>query len=129
HLRLLGALPRRSRVEVLSFQVLQDLALLEGTVGLAPEDEQVAGPVGAAEDVVVAVAVQVHSLWTEPDASARGDLGDFAAGHEPGVVRESGRLVGADVLVDPELPLAELSDEQVALAVAVEIVEQGMGVT
>ena len=50
----------------------------EGAFGAAPEEEDLAGP-GAGDEVEVAVAVEVHQLGTEADASARGDAAVLAA--------------------------------------------------
>jgi hypothetical protein len=61
----------------------------------------------------VAVAVEVHQLWTEADASAGrhatigGAVLELDAGSIPGMG------VGADVAVDPQDAVAELADEQV----------------
>jgi len=94
------------------------------TVGLTAEDEDFAGP-GAGDDVLDAVAVEVRKLRTEADASARGHAALFLALLE----FHSGRVfrlrVRADVLVKPEDAFAELADEQIVLAVAVKVDDQG----
>src|SRR5262249_18041944 len=76
---------------------------------------------GARDDVLAAVAVEVHQLGTEADASGRGD----AAVLFPGLELDAGGVarggVAADVLVDPQDAVAELADEQVQLAVAVDV--------
>src|SRR5208283_3038178 len=91
------------------------------------EQEQFARP-GARDQVDEAVAVNVHQLWTEPDASPRGDaaLGpavlEFLARCEP---RVSGRPL---VAIDPEDSLSEPTDKKVHDAIAVEVAHEGRGV-
>ena len=81
--------------------------------------------VGAGEDVAPAVAVEVHKLWSRAGASPHArDLGHRAVGLEP-VAR--GELAVAQVLVDADLPAVELPDEQVLLAVAVDVGPAGAG--
>jgi hypothetical protein len=93
-------------------------------VGLAAEDEDLAGP-GAGDDVLDAVAIEVRKLRTEADASARGHAALFRALLElhPGRVFRLG--VRADVLVKPENAFAELANEQIVLTVAVKVDDQG----
>ncbi len=91
------------------------------------EQEQFARP-GARDQVDEAVAVNVHQLWTEPDASPRGDAAlrpavlEFLARCEP---RVSGRPL---VAIDPEDSLSELTDKKVHDAIAVEVAHEGRGV-
>ena len=59
-------------VDDLAVLVLQHRRGREGPARPAAEEEDLARP-GAGEEVDVAVAVEVHQLWTEADASARRD--------------------------------------------------------
>jgi len=95
-----------------------------GAIGLTAEDEDFAGP-GAGNDVLDAVAVEVRKLRTEADASARGHTALFLALLELHAGRVLRLRVRADVLVKPEDALAELADEQIVLAVAVKVDDQG----
>jgi hypothetical protein len=70
--------------------------------------EEVAGVVRAGDDVRDPVHVEVRELRTEADASPRRDARVLLAGSEPGETVELGLLLRADVLVDAQLPLAEL---------------------
>src|SRR5262249_9802868 len=88
---------------------------------------QLARP-GAGEHVGMAVAVQVHKLWSEADASARGDLALSAPGLEPRETVEARfALAAACVAVQAQLALAELADEQMPHAVAGEVGDEGGG--
>src|SRR5207253_10666034 len=100
---------------------------VEVAFALALEEEDFAGP-GAGEEVGDAVAVEVHQLGTEADASARGDAAVRFAIFEldPGGELRLGR--GADVAIDPENAFAELADQQVLFAVAEEIADERGGV-
>jgi hypothetical protein len=93
-------------------------------VGLAAKDENFAGP-RAGDDVFDAVAVEVRKLRTEADASARGHAAIFRALFELHAGRVFRLGVRADVLVKPENAFAELADEQVVLAIAVKVDDQG----
>src|SRR5262249_56176844 len=62
--------PAAADVDGLARLVLELHGGGEGAVGAALEEEDLAGP-GAGDQVGVPVAVEVHQLWTEADASAR----------------------------------------------------------
>src|SRR5262249_37235336 len=95
--------------------------------GGSAEEEDFAGP-GAGDDVLVAVAVEVHQLGTKADASARGDAAVRFAGLELDAGSIAGSTVGADILVDPQDAFAELADEEIELAVAVDVGQKRSGV-
>src|SRR5262249_41409938 len=62
------------------------------------EEVKLARP-AAGQDVADAVAVQVHKLWSEADASARGHGTGRAAGFKPVELVKPGLALGADVPV------------------------------
>jgi len=76
---------------------------------------------GAGEDVELSVLVQVHQLWSEPDASPRRDGAARTARLEPLVALETRTGIRAQVVVDPQLPLVELAHEQVVDSVAIDV--------
>ena len=59
---------------------------------------------GAGEDVERAVMIQVHQLWSEPDASPRRDGAERTARLEPLVALEPRTDIRAQVAIDPQLP-------------------------
>src|SRR5262249_31936747 len=71
-------------VERFAGTVLQYLSGGEGAVGLAAEEVDFARP-RAGDDVRATVAVQVHQLWSEADASADRDRRNRATRLEPHV--------------------------------------------
>src|SRR5207237_7105356 len=99
----------------------------EFALALALEEEDLAGP-GAGDQVGDAVAVEVHQLGTEADASARGNAAVLSPVLELDSGGELRRGVRAGVLEDPEDPAAELADEQVAGTVPVDIADERGGV-
>jgi hypothetical protein len=83
--------------------------------------------IAARENVVSTVAINIHNLWSRAGASPHaGHFGDLALGLEPVACRE---LSVAKIFVDPNLSLAELSNEQVLLAIAIDVSPTGRGVT
>src|SRR5262249_46476311 len=110
-------------VERLAVPVLQLFAGGEGPVRLAAEEVDLARP-GAGEYVGSAVAVQVHQLWSEADASPLGDRRDPAAGLEPGARLELRLGPGAGVAVDAQPALVELADQQGERAVLEEVADE-----
>src|SRR5262249_24683447 len=72
-------------------------------------------------DVGDAVAVEVHKLWREADASGSGNRAELAAGLEPLELLEARCRFATDVGVDAELAFAELADEQAGLAVPLDV--------
>src|SRR5262249_34852012 len=70
----------------------------------------------------------VHQLWSEADASARGDLAEGAPGLEPVEAVEARLRRRALVGVDAQLAVAELADEQLGLALALEVGDARGGV-
>jgi hypothetical protein len=100
---------------------------LELSATLPAEEIDLAGVVRAADQVIDAVRVEVHELWTGADASVDGHLGLDAPGLEH-LARGKLRLaVRPDVAIEAEQP-AEIADEQVASAVSVHVMEAGAGV-
>src|SRR5262249_53766300 len=92
-------------------------------LAVAPEQRDLPRP-RAREDARLAVAAEVHQLWTEADISPRLDGAERVAGLEPFEVTELRVLRRADVPVDAQLAAAELAEEQVGLAVAVEVADE-----
>src|SRR5262249_1163820 len=81
--------------------------------------EEIQLPVVASrEDIADAVAVQVHELWREADASAKRHADDLTVHLEPLELIQLGVVPGADVGIKPKPPFAELADEQGQAAVA-----------
>src|SRR5262249_7569193 len=115
-----GFIDSPADVDDVAVFVLQLFGRGEATVGQAPEQEDFAGP-GTGDDVLDAIAVESHKLRTKADASARWDAALLLARLELHSGRVSGLSVRADVLVEPQNALAELADEQILLAVAIEI--------
>src|SRR5262249_31387015 len=97
-----------------------------GVLALAEslEEVQLAWP-GAGEDVTDAVAVEVHKLWSEADASAAGDFAGVVAGLEPLEFLELRLPGGARVAVDAELARAELAGEQLGFPLAEQVGKAG----
>src|SRR5262249_27972105 len=114
-------------VDRLTALVLELLPRREAAVGFAAEEVDFARP-RSGEDVAAPVAVEVHQLWSEADASAHGDAGDGAAGLEPGVGIEFRRMPRAGVAVDAQAALVVLADEEGRLAVAVDVADERSGV-
>src|SRR5262245_36534974 len=117
--------PRRGDDEGLAVGPLQDLGLAERAVGFAVEDLEQArhvlvhAGVRAGEDVEVAVAVDVHELWSRGRASPNArHFGVLTLRLQPGALDE---LHPAQALADLDLALVELADEEVRLAVAVDV--------
>src|SRR5262249_38272390 len=82
----------------------------------------------AAEDVADAVAIEIHKLWREADASARRQADNLAACLKPLELIEFGLVPRADVGVNPKLALAELSYKQDHLAIALHVGHKWSGV-
>src|SRR5207248_5397198 len=101
----------------LAVLVLDDFPRLEAALAFTAEEVQVAGSIGAREEVRMAVAVKVHELWSEADASGREDGAELVPGPEPLELAEAGLGLGAEVGVEAQLAFAELADEQAGLAV------------
>ena len=112
--------------ERLAVGALQDFRLAERPVRLAvqhleqPRHVLLHAGVRAGEDVAMAVAVDVHKLWSGADVHH----------HTPGTSATlpsacsqspAANFALAQVLEDPDLSLVELPDEQVLLAVAVDV--------
>src|SRR5205814_592491 len=110
-------------VDRLAVLELQLHAVVELPVAAALEEEQLPGP-GAGDDVFDPVTVEVHQLWTESDASATRDAPELGAVLEDLTAGELRRGGGSGVAVDRQLALAELADEQVGHAVAVEVADE-----
>src|SRR5262249_29773668 len=110
-------------VERLAVAALERHAGRELAVGLPAEEVDLARP-GAGKDVGPPVAVQVHQLWSEADASADRDAGDLAAGLEPGVRVEARLLAGAGVAVDAQPAVVVLAHEQAQAAVLIEVADE-----
>src|SRR5262249_48620328 len=114
-----GGENRRGVAELdgLAVSVLDHLPGRVLALALAAEQVQFARP-GAGNHVADAVAVEVHELWSEADASARGHPAGGRPILEPGEGVEARVRFGAGVAVDAELALPELADEEVQGAVA-----------
>src|SRR5262249_20858418 len=95
---------------------------------LAFEEIQIPRP-RTGEDVGDAVAVEVHQLWSEADASARRHFAAILAVEEPGELVEFGLGVGDHVAVDAQPRVAKLADEQILDAASVDVGEERSGVT
>src|SRR5262249_7322909 len=102
---------------------LEDLTFGEGAITLASKEVEVAGP-AAGEDVEVSVAVEVHQLWSEADASARGNLAV-----EPRKVGKHRLRVRPGVAIDAKLAVPELAHEQVFDPIPIEVAEERGRVT
>src|SRR5207253_7718106 len=83
----------------------------------------------AGEDVADAVAVEVHKLWREADASARRQAHHLAACLTPFEAVELGRAAAADVGIKAQLALAELAHEQDHIPVALQVRHKRGGVS
>src|SRR5205814_2553689 len=94
---------------------------IELAFALALEEEELAGP-RAGNEIELSVAVEIHQLWSEADASARRH---FAV--EFDALRELGRVLRPVIAIDPQDAVAELADEQVAFAVTEEIADKRRG--
>src|SRR5262249_36013034 len=121
---------RRSAADIerLAVLALELHAGREFAVGLPAEEVDFAGP-GAGDHVGPPVAVEVHQLWSETDASADRDAGDFPAGFEPGVRIEARLGPRSRVAIDAQPSAVELADEQAEAAVFVEVADERGGVT
>src|SRR5260370_31986912 len=64
---------------------------------------------------------EMHKLRRKTEASAEGYVDDLGLHFEPLELVELGFLLSADVRIEPEFAVAELSDEQGQVAVALQI--------
>src|SRR5207302_1106542 len=95
----------------------------KGSSGTALEEEEFPGP-GAGDEVDVPVAVEVHQLWTEADASARGHTAILMSIFESESSRQLRLSIRAFVAVDPQQAFAELPDEEILDTVAIEVTHE-----
>ena len=116
----------RAPEDRLAALVLDRLAGGELALALAAEEVQLAGIVGAGDQVEDAVAVEVHELRTGADASVDGDFGVHAAGLEVDRLGVARLLVRALVAVEAE-QAAEVADDQVPDAVAIDVLDPRAG--
>src|SRR5262249_17835845 len=111
-------------VEHFALAVLEFFASGKAAIGQPTEEVDFAGP-GAGEDVHAAIAVEVHQLWSEADASAHGHPTDLAARLEPGVAGERRLIASAGVLVDAQPAFVVLTDQQGGHTGAVDVADEG----
>ena len=108
----------------LSFPLSKQLGCFEASLA-ALEHADPSGHVLAADHIHQAIAVEIHELWIEADASRAGKGGVLPASLEiRELVGEEGFRIRALVQVDPGSTSTELADDQVLLSVLVEVIDE-----
>src|SRR5262245_20466247 len=96
-----------AKLDRLSVLVLEHLPCSVLALALAAEEIELARP-AAGQDIGSAIAVEVHELWSEADASARRDLGLRATSLEPLKLLEAEVALLARSGINAEFAFSEL---------------------